>query len=146
MTAWFRSLAIAAVLQIVSFAQGGFPGNPKIAHDPRSAGHVCVIDRRRQRFVETRAPLRRARIDARIHHEVVQARQSLPGLTGARIRDFERAQQLNPDDWNYHRQDWSFDKSKEMTNFMAKVRKLGTRPYYDPVEFPQAKDESGADK
>ena len=21
---------------------------------------------------------------------------------------FERAQQLNPDDWNYHRQDWSF--------------------------------------
>jgi hypothetical protein len=23
-------------------------------------------------------------------------------------RYFERAQQLNPDDWNYHRQDWSF--------------------------------------
>ena len=22
---------------------------------------------------------------------------------------FERAQQLNPDDWNYHRQDWSFE-------------------------------------
>jgi len=34
---------------------------------------------------------------------------------------------LNPDSWNYHRQDWSYDKKKEMANWMAKVRKLGTK-------------------
>ena len=53
-------------------------------------------------------------------------------------KHWQMAQQLNPDSWNYHRQDWSFDKAQEMTNFLAKVRKLGTRPYYDPVEFPAA--------
>jgi len=42
---------------------------------------------------------------------------------------------IDPDSWNYHRQDWSYDKKKEMANWMAKVRKLGTKPYYDPVEF-----------
>lgn len=50
---------------------------------------------------------------------------------------WQQSQKLNPDSWNYHRQEWSFDKSKEMTNWLAKVRKLGDRPYYDPVEFPQ---------
>jgi len=51
---------------------------------------------------------------------------------------WQQSQKLNPDSWNYHRQEWSFDKSKEMANWLAKVRKLGDRPYYDPVEFPQA--------
>ncbi len=57
---------------------------------------------------------------------------------------WQESQKLNPNSWNYHRQDWSFDKTKEMANFMAKVRKLGTRPYYDPVEFPPAKAEDPA--
>jgi hypothetical protein len=60
-------------------------------------------------------------------------------------KHWQQAQALNPDNWNYHRQDWSFDKAKEMTNFMAKVRKLGTRPYYDPVEFPQDGTDKPAD-
>ena len=51
-------------------------------------------------------------------------------------RHWQKAQELNPDSWNYHRQDWSFDKSKEMGNFLRKVRALNGRPYYDPVEFP----------
>lgn len=59
---------------------------------------------------------------------------------------WQQSQKLNPDDWNYHRQDWSFDKSNEMTNFLAKVRKLGDRPYYDPVEFPQVKSAEPAAK
>ncbi len=54
-------------------------------------------------------------------------------------KHWQEAQKLNPDSWNYHRQDWSFEKSKEMSNWLAKVRKLGDRPYYAPVEFPQAK-------
>ena len=40
---------------------------------------------------------------------------------------WQQSQQLNPDSWNYHRQQWSFNKSTEMTNFLTKVRKLGTR-------------------
>ena len=51
-------------------------------------------------------------------------------------RHWQKAQELNPDSWNYHRQDWSFDKSKEMSNFLSKVRALNGRPYYDAVEFP----------
>jgi peroxiredoxin len=52
---------------------------------------------------------------------------------------WQESQKLNPDNWNYHRQEWSFDKSKEMNNFLAKVRQLGNKPYYGPVEFPPPK-------
>ncbi len=57
-------------------------------------------------------------------------------------RHWQVAQKLNPDNWNYHRQDWSFDKSKELPNWLAKVRKLGPKPYYDPVDFPQVSSEN----
>jgi peroxiredoxin len=59
-------------------------------------------------------------------------------------KHWQEAQQLSPDNWNYHRQDWSFDKGKEMINFLAKVRKLGNRPYYEPVEFPASDDTAPA--
>ncbi len=54
-------------------------------------------------------------------------------------RQWRESQRLNPDCWNYHRQEWSFDKSTEMLKFLTKVRKLGDQPYYAPVEFPAAK-------
>jgi hypothetical protein len=57
---------------------------------------------------------------------------------------WQQAQRLNPDSWNYHRQDWSYDKAKEMSNWLAKVRQLGSKPYYDPVEFPPAGDSQPA--
>jgi hypothetical protein len=43
------------------------------------------------------------------------------------------AQELNPDDWNYHRQDWSFgqDAGKK---WMEKFQKLD-KPYYPPLEI-----------
>jgi hypothetical protein len=45
---------------------------------------------------------------------------------------WERAQQLNPDDWNYHRQHWSFgpDAGKK---WMEKFQKLD-KPYYPPLD------------
>ncbi|MBX7168421.1 MAG: redoxin domain-containing protein [Pirellulales bacterium] len=46
------------------------------------------------------------------------------------------AQELNPDNWNYHRQDWSFHGSEALTKWLAKFRALGDRPYYEPAEFP----------
>ena len=58
--------------------------------------------------------------------------------------EWHQAQKLNPDSWNYHRQEWSFDKAKEMPNWLAKVKKLGDKPYYAPVEFPAPKSEPAA--
>jgi len=40
----------------------------------------------------------------------------------------DRSQELNPN-WNSHGRTGSFDKSKEMTNCLAKVRKLCSKPY-----------------
>lgn len=47
---------------------------------------------------------------------------------------FERAQRLNPNDWNYHRQQWSFDGQASGQKFREKVQKLET-PYYPTLEL-----------
>jgi hypothetical protein len=46
---------------------------------------------------------------------------------------FEHAQQLNPEDWNYHRQQWTFmgDASKK---WMDKFQKLD-KPYYPKLDL-----------
>lgn len=46
---------------------------------------------------------------------------------------FERAQALNPDDWNYHRQDWSFG-GEAGAKWMEKFQKLD-EPYYPKLEL-----------
>lgn len=47
-----------------------------------------------------------------------------------------KAQAVDPDNWNYHRQDWSFEGAKAMTNWLRKVRALEGKPYYEPIDFP----------
>ena len=47
---------------------------------------------------------------------------------------FERAQALNPDDWNYHRQDWSFTPGEAGAKWMEKFQKLEA-PYYPTLEL-----------
>lgn len=47
---------------------------------------------------------------------------------------FEQAQTLNPDDWNYHRQDWSFTPGDAGSKWMEKFQKLET-PYYPKLEL-----------
>ena len=49
---------------------------------------------------------------------------------------FERAQQLNPDDWNYHRQQWSFTPQDAPKKWMEKFQKL-EQPYYPKLELKQ---------
>jgi peroxiredoxin len=51
-------------------------------------------------------------------------------------KHFHEAQKLNPDIWNYHRQEWSFDPKTAMRKWLTKVGQLKGRPYYDPVELP----------
>jgi hypothetical protein len=51
---------------------------------------------------------------------------------------FKRAQELNPDDWNYHRQDWSFTPNEAGKLWLEKFQKLET-PYYPTLEIkPEA--------
>lgn len=47
---------------------------------------------------------------------------------------FDRAQRLNPNDWNYHRQHWNFEGQASGEKFRDKVRKLET-PYYPTLEL-----------
>lgn len=50
---------------------------------------------------------------------------------------WEQAQKLNPDSWNYHRQDWSFTPQEASRKWMAKFQGLGDKPYYAPLEMPK---------
>ena len=48
---------------------------------------------------------------------------------------FSKAQQLNPDDWNYHRQDWSFGAADEAgKKWLQKFQTLD-KPYYPTLEI-----------
>jgi hypothetical protein len=46
---------------------------------------------------------------------------------------FARAQQLNPDDWNYHRQEWSFTPEEAGKKWLEKFQK-SEQPYYPRLE------------
>ena len=52
---------------------------------------------------------------------------------------FARAERLNPDNWNYHRQDWSFTPEEAGRKFQEKVQKLD-KPYYPKLELTPAPD------
>ncbi len=56
-----------------------------------------------------------------------------------------QAQALNPDSWNYHRQDWSYTPEQAGKNWQKKVSTLGDKPYYRPIEgLDGAPDEDSA--
>lgn len=44
-----------------------------------------------------------------------------------------RAQALNPDSWNYHRQDWAYTPEEAGPNWQKKFQSLGAKPYYAPI-------------
>ena len=56
---------------------------------------------------------------------------------------WSEAQRLNPDSWNYHRQDWSFSPEEAGRNWFQKFQSLGDEPYYRPL---QKSGESGPDE
>jgi len=57
------------------------------------------------------------------------------GLAALADQHWEAAQKLNPESWNYHRQDWAFTPDQAGANWMAKYRDLGDKPYYAPLEL-----------
>ena len=54
---------------------------------------------------------------------------------GAKADQYWRvAQDLNPDSWNYHRQDWAYTPDEAGANWQEKASALGEKPYYKPIE------------
>jgi hypothetical protein len=47
---------------------------------------------------------------------------------------FDRAQALNPDDWNYHRQEWSFTPQDAGKKWLEKFKQQ-SEPYYPKLEL-----------
>ncbi len=56
------------------------------------------------------------------------------GLLAAKY--FQRAQDLNPEDWNYRRQDWSFTPNEAQSKWLDKFKK-DAQPYYPKLDMPQ---------
>ncbi len=52
-------------------------------------------------------------------------------------RYFAEAQRLSPSNWNYHRQDWTYESERTAgKNWYKKSQALGDTPYYDALELP----------
>lgn len=47
---------------------------------------------------------------------------------------WQKAQELRPDSWNYHRQDWSFTPDEANTKWLNKFLELD-EPYYPPLDI-----------
>ena len=56
---------------------------------------------------------------------------------------WERAQQLSPDSWNFHRQDWNLTEGLAGPNYREKRGALGDRPYYEPLDIQSTPETSG---
>ncbi len=57
---------------------------------------------------------------------------------------WSEAQRLNPDSWNYHRQDWSFTPQEAGRNWFEKFQSLGDKPYYKPMSETASSDEGSS--
>jgi hypothetical protein len=56
------------------------------------------------------------------------------GQAALAAKYFERAQALNPDDWNYHRQEWSFTPQEAGKKWLERFLKQSD-PYYPKLEL-----------
>lgn len=56
------------------------------------------------------------------------------GQSELAARHWRKAQELHPDDWNYHRQEWSFEPKEAGKKWLDKFQKQ-TDPYYPKVEL-----------
>ena len=56
------------------------------------------------------------------------------GQAALAAKYFERAQTLNPDDWNYHRQEWSFTPQEAGRKWLERFQKQA-EPYYPKLEL-----------
>ena len=57
------------------------------------------------------------------------------GATEAASAHWRRAQELDPDNWNYHRQAWSFEPRTAGQKWRVKYESLAGKPYYKPADL-----------
>lgn len=59
---------------------------------------------------------------------------------------WSRAMELDPDNWNYHRQAWTIEGGNApRVEWWKKVSALGERPYYEPADLPEEPEGEPAD-
>ena len=56
------------------------------------------------------------------------------GQTAKADKYWQQAQALNPESWNYHRQDWAYTPEEASKNWQRKAQGLGEKPYYKPIQ------------
>lgn len=100
-----------------------------VAKGPNS--EFVISDEDYQRRVKERSPAE-TEAEASFKLAVALRQKGQPELAQ---KWFQRAQQLNPESWNYHRQDWSFS-SDGGKRWMEKFQK-STTDYYPALEFGQ---------
>lgn len=98
-----------------------------VAKGPKSK--FVVSDEDYQRRVKERSPAE-TEAEASFKLAVALRQKGQPDLAK---KWFEHAQQLNPESWNYHRQDWSFS-SDAGKRWMEKFQK-STTDYYPALEL-----------
>ena len=107
-------------------AQGG--GSASIMPEDRLAAHLAPASAGRRRAdAEFRLALY-------LHDHGVEK--------AARLH-WQRAQDLAPDNWNYHRQEWSFDRRSAGGKWMRKYQQ-SKQPYYAPIDWTKPSPPPGA--
>ena len=91
--------------------------------------------------VERSKPRQRQVGEAAAHFELAQHLWR-EGKRDAAIRHFRQAHRLQPDNWTYKRQAWSFvhplqAPSREFEgDWLSEVRRVGAENYYPPLDMP----------
>jgi tetratricopeptide (TPR) repeat protein len=89
-------------------------------------------------FARRVKPRSAAELAAEVNFKLAVWFQQL-GKTEQAAKYFERAEQLNPDNWNYHRQQWSFTPQEAGKKWMDKFQKL-EQPYYPKLDLKKKPD------
>ncbi len=100
-----------------------------VAHGAESR-YLMSADRLAQRLAPSDEPRRRAKVlfQMGLHFH----RNDNERLAN---RYWERSQKADPENWNHHRQDWSYNTLEASLKFGTKVLTLDG-PYYEPIEMP----------
>lgn len=93
--------------------------------------YVMTADKLKEKL----SPRSRALREAELHFRLGTRLFAEGDKAGARVQ-WQAAQKLAPENWNYHRQDWSFDAKEAVGNWLKKVAALDGKPYYAPLDLP----------
>ena len=94
----------------------------------------------REQVVGEMAPRSDDQADAEVYFQLANHFHR-KGMEGLADRYWQRAQELRPESWNYHRQEWSFTPEQAGPKWLEKYQALGDEEYYPPLDLPAVGDE-----